>query len=243
MRRTLHLTNPHMKGQDVKDCQWLLNQHHHANLNVDGDFGIATATECKEWKWDFGYPSDKCTPSFGQFAYDLLTGTVAQPADYAKRAKDRAESADTVSAKRKKAVDYGLWGIANEPQIHYAMVRPMDRLNDLLSLPAWNDCSEFVTKAYKYGGLPDPNGNNYDGYGNTDTLLQHMKQISKESIRLADLVVWGNLPNSHHVAMVIGLASDPILVSHGREGGPNRIAFSVENRWQAYRPVHWLTLP
>lgn len=244
MHRTLHLTNPHMKGQDVEDAQWLMNRAGYStHLNIDGDFGIATATAAKETKWFLGYPAEKCIPNFGQVIYDYLTKKEPLSKDYVKRGKERLAAISGDVAKRHKTVEYGLWGIRNERSIHYAQYRPMDLMGDLLHLPVYNDCSEFVTKAYKYGGLPDPNGWHFGGIGNTETLLQHMREISKENIRLADLIVWGNLPNSHHVAMVIELGRDPVLVSHGQERGPLAIRFSTEHRYQNYRTAHWLTLP
>lgn len=116
---------------------------------------------------------------------------------------------------RNQIVAYALWGYNNRGSMHYAQQRPMDLLRDLKHLPVWNDCSEFATKAYKYAGAPDPNGNNYNGSGYTGTLATHGRYASRA--QPGDLVLYGPAPTYEHVAIYIGNGR---VISHGSEPGP-----------------------
>lgn len=59
--RTLHLTSPNMKGQDVKDAQYLLSGRNRFKQNfhpgkLDGQFGEGTAAATSRAKYWLGYP-------------------------------------------------------------------------------------------------------------------------------------------------------------------------------------------
>lgn len=134
---------------------------------------------------------------------------------------------------RKKAVDYCVWGVANEPAIHYRQSRPIDGLDrspkDQKSTPLYTDCSGFVTKACKYAGIPDPNGFGFNGYGYTGSQYQHLPHIPRSAARPGDLVEFGGFPGSHVVMLVeAGTKGDPMVVSHGQEAGPLRVPLSVQ---------------
>jgi len=142
-------------------------------------------------------------------------------------------------ALREKIVANAQWGIANEPQIHYAQLRPIDGLHEPRKLPLETDCSGFATLCYAWAGAPDPNGLGYSGQGWTGTLLQHMQPIAQEAAQPGDLVVFGPAPG-HHVAVVLEAGSDPLLCSHGQEKGPLAVLFSVESAYQP-QPATWLS--
>jgi hypothetical protein len=140
--------------------------------------------------------------------------------------------------------------LAHEPQIHYSQVRPIgpERLTEaqLVTLFAHGhsiafDCSGGVTCLCKWAGLRDPNGLHYDGYGYTGTLLHHLPHYSDPAkARLGALVVFGP-GTGDHVAMVMARGADPMLWSHGSEGGPRRVRFSVE-RAVHRRPATFLSI-
>jgi len=123
------------------------------------------------------------------------------------------------------------WGIAHEPQIHYAEKRPIP-LDAFKAhrLPLTTDCSGFVTcVAYAAGVKPDPNGQGYNGQGYTGTLLAHLPHITRAQAVAGDFVVFGPYPGEHVVMLLQdGSATDPYVASHGTEGGPRKEKLSTE---------------
>jgi cell wall-associated NlpC family hydrolase len=139
---------------------------------------------------------------------------------------------------RDKIVANARWGISHAGRdIHYRQSRPIDGTNHPYKLPLYTDCSGFVTLCYNWAGAPDPNGNRYNGQGYTGTLLAHGRSISKEHAQPGDLVLFDN----SHVCLVLVPGADPLLASHGHEGGPIAIRFSVEQPYHAGQPVSWRT--
>ena len=68
--------------------------------------------------------------------------------------------------------------------------------------------------------------------------MRHLEHVPPAGARLGDLVVWGGYPG-RHVAILLEAGEDPLLCSHGHEGGPVAIRFSDECRFQPKR-VTWL---
>jgi cell wall-associated NlpC family hydrolase len=152
----------------------------------------------------------------------------------------------TTAEIRAAIVAFCHWGIANEPTIHYAQQRPMERLRapaELQQLPRWCDCSEFATDAYYAAGAPDPNGQGYNGTGFTGTLLLHGRRIGIDDAQPGDLAVFGPAPG-HHVVVLLEHGSansgDPVVCSHGSERGPVALRLSQEQQGQP-RPVTFLS--
>lgn len=230
--RTLHLTSPMQTGPDVKALQQLLAPYQPGL--VDGQFGPQTAAAVKRAKWALGYPSASCNGTAAATLIGYLEGAQV-PAAYATRAQDRKQT----STVRQAIVGHARWGISNEPQIHYAEIRPIPALRQPRTLPLTTDCSGFATLCYAWAGAPDPNGLDYDGQGYTGTLLQHMKPVAASTVQPGDLVVYGP-PPGHHVSIVLEPGPDPLLCSHGAEQGPMEIRFSVESRYQPPGAT-WLT--
>lgn len=141
---------------------------------------------------------------------------------------------------REKIVAEGLWGVANQDQIHYSQIRPIDGIRLRHKLPLYIDCSGFVTLCYEWAGAPDPNGNRYNGAGYTDTLEAHMQHIPLSQVQPGDLCLW----EGKHVSLVIQAGADPLLISHGSEAGPYAIRTSAQKQWYpAGTPLIWLTSP
>jgi cell wall-associated NlpC family hydrolase len=137
---------------------------------------------------------------------------------------------------RDEIVGVALWGVRNEPRIHYAPVRPIPLRR---TLPLATDCSGFATLCYYLAGAPDPNGLGYTGEGYTGTLLRHLPHVAQRAVRPGDLVVWGRYPG-RHCAVVLEPGDDPLLASHGQERGPLKLRFSEEQKAQVGQPVSWL---
>src|SRR5581483_873442 len=216
--RTLHLANPLLTGPDVKALQKLLAPYDPGP--ADGQYGPLTAAAVSRAKQALGYT--RCTG-------------VAGPRFVAALKRDAAQALTL----REQIVANAQWGIANEPQIHYAQLRPIDGLHEPRKLPLSTDCSGFATLCYAWAGAPDPNGLGYSGQGWTGTLLQHMQAIAADAAQPRDLVVWGP-PPGHHVALVLEPGADPLVCSHGQESGPAAVRFSVESEYQP-SPATWLS--
>ena len=127
---------------------------------------------------------------------------------------------------RSQIVKWAYWGAAHEPSIHYREIRPMPLT---AALPMTTDCSGFITLCYKLAGAPDPNGLGYSGAGYTGTLLSHGQHIPLAFVQPGDVVVYGP-GTGWHTALIVKAGSDPLTVSHGREGGPNYCRVSQDGR-------------
>lgn len=103
------------------------------------------------------------------------------------------------------------------------------------------DCSGAVTCLYKWCGLKDPNGLGYAHEGYTGTMLRHLPHYSDpKRARVGALVVFGPA-TGEHVAMVLEPGRDPLLFSHGFQGGTGPIRLSVE-RSAHHQPVTFLNV-
>lgn len=144
--------------------------------------------------------------------------------------------------KRARIVSAARWGVAHQPDVHYAESRPipLQAAGTLPRLPLTTDCSGWVTICYRAAAAPDPNGTNYDGSGNTETLLAHGKSVAQPNP--GDVVVYGPHPAGHHAALIVKAGSDPLTVSHGSEHGPLLITVSQERHYQP-KGVTYLRFP
>jgi hypothetical protein len=238
--RTLALTNPHMHGEDVKHAQTQLNKYlgkKEAHLDVDGNFGSVTGTNCKLAKWHLGFTPKECRRTYGPVLDNYLTGKLKPTHAMRKRAKARAKRHRHHRQIRGVIVANAKWGLHHAGEIHYAQSRPIDGLFHPHKLPLHTDCSGYVTDCYKWAGAPDPNGNSYNGQGYTGTLLNHMSQISRSQLKPADLIVYGYFPGEHVVIYIGG----GMCISQGSEADPRE--FTLEGMQNAFSgPTHYLTL-
>jgi hypothetical protein len=121
------------------------------------------------------------------------------------------------------------WMVAHEPDIHYAQVRPFSprKVFDR-ALPITTDCSGSTTMLYYAVGLPDPNGNQYDGTGYTGTLRANLPHKQFAKLDVGDLIIYGTGNGVHVVAVYEPHATDPLVFSHGQERGPILVRHSAE---------------
>lgn len=121
---------------------------------------------------------------------------------------DTGSPRDLIVAAAKKALKY-------VSQYQYEQSRPFpDHLIPLGPEILHIDCSAFATLVYKTAGVPDPNGPsyNYNGSGNTTTLMAHGTRTS--SPQPGDLLFFRS---PEHVAVYIG---DGKCVEMGGTPGP-----------------------
>jgi hypothetical protein len=131
---------------------------------------------------------------------------------------------------REKIVANAKWGVANAAQIHYSEgAQRMEGVNHPFKLPLTSDCSAFVTDCYNWAGAPDPNGNNYNGYGYTGTLLSHGTKIPLSEVQPGDVIVYGP-GTGWHTAIVVEAGPDPLTISMGQESDPSYVRVSQDGR-------------
>jgi hypothetical protein len=113
-------------------------------------------------------------------------------------------------------------------QFDYAEIRPM-RLTQLSEYTFFfelargdrfvSDCSETVTAAFKWSGFRDPNGLGYNNYGNSETMLRHLKHFFHS--RFANIGTIVHFADPDHVAVVYKpdrLRGNPLIWEHGEPG-------------------------
>jgi len=111
---------------------------------------------------------------------------------------------------------------------NYREVRPLP-LPAKLSHGVNADCSFGVKILCDWAGVPDPTGENYDGYGNSISIYNHLPHISKAQAKTGDILLFG--PNgAWHATMILEPGADPLLWSHGHQGAPNLYRLSADKR-------------
>ena len=85
------------------------------------------------------------------------------------------------------------------------------------------------------------NGLKYNGAGDTGTMLHACSHIPSHAAQLADLVVFGDPPGTH-VVIIVELAADPVVVSHGSEAGPLKLPLSEEATAHPGQPLTYLSV-
>lgn len=103
------------------------------------------------------------------------------------------------------------------------------------------DCSQAVTQICKWAGLDDPNRLGYGWPGYTGTLLAGLRHYSTPaSAGVGAIVVYGPATGDH-ASMVYEPGPDPLLWSHGFDGGPVLIRLSKQ-RAMHRAPVTFLNI-
>jgi hypothetical protein len=100
------------------------------------------------------------------------------------------------------------------------------------------DCSKGVQYLCHWAGGPDPMGEGYGPYGNSQTLwlrLQHLDRPAE--LKVGDVVTFG-YGGADHAAMVLEAGGDPLVWSFGHEGAPNAYRLSLD-----FRPKQYLRYP
>jgi hypothetical protein len=232
--KTIALHNPLRRGADVRKLQELLNKRGF-HCHVDGVFGPHTAELVIAAKRHYHYPSREVLPTAGDQLFHILE---TDKSPFHKDPLHHSVHHTNEMQFRNRIVEYALWAIEHNRDIHYAEIRPMELLDELKRLPWTGDCSTFVTRCYKAANMSDPNGLGYNGQGYTGTLLNHLRHITVAQVKPADVMVYGSYPG-HHTALVIGVPEGKLptiatieTASHGGEHGPLRITVAEEMHYQ-----------
>lgn len=131
---------------------------------------------------------------------------------------------------RNQIVKWAKWAVENRGRFVYTQDgRRMSCVHNPNAPTIYADCSAFVTYCYSWAGAPDPNGNGYNGYGYTGTLLAHGTPIGASQARPGDVVVYGP-GTGWHTALIVEGGADPLTVSHGGQGDPNYCRVSQDGR-------------
>jgi hypothetical protein len=109
------------------------------------------------------------------------------------------------------------------------------------------DCSESITTICRWAGLKDPNGPNYNynGYGNTQTMMDYLPHIALRDVHEGSIIVFGGPMSEQHAIMVVAAnpndPENPTVFSHGAPGvyiGPySEIGPYFVNRGQPVVPL------
>jgi hypothetical protein len=123
-------------------------------------------------------------------------------------------------------VEWARWGVDNH--LHFNYTEDMNRRMSAVSVwppkfPIYSDCSAAVTLWYWYAGAADPNGNHYNGYGYTGTLLSHGTHIPLAQVVPGDVVVYGPGTGWHTALVVEVHGQDVLTISHGQQGDPSYV--------------------
>lgn len=96
------------------------------------------------------------------------------------------------------------------------------------------DCSQAVTQICKWIPLDDPNGLGYSTYSNgipkayTGSLLAHLRHYTDPGGAAVGAIVVFGPGTGEHSSMVYEPGPDPLLWSHGFDGGPELIRLSAQ---------------
>jgi hypothetical protein len=117
----------------------------------------------------------------------------------------------------------------------YAEVRP------LRVPPSWKkgqhvtaDCSKGVQYLCKWAGAPDPMGNEFGPWGNSQTIWAHLHHLDTAAeLEVGDIVTFGP-DGDAHAAMVMVPGADPTVWSFGHQGAPDSYKLSEDSRPQTF---------
>lgn len=137
---------------------------------------------------------------------------------------------------RSDIVTWARWCASNQSLFDYVEARPFELRQPTPSHRIANDCSATFTLCYWLAGvIDDPNGLNYTGYGNTDSLVaQGAPVASGELTHPGDAVIFYSGGATVHVALIITPGADPLTMSHGDSAQPALVRVSQDGRPHAF---------
>lgn len=158
----LVLTTPHMKGQKVKDAQYLMAGHSrfkglatYKHGTIDGDYGLLSVQACRRAKFWLGYPlaavNGKTGGVFGQTMYEYLRPTHWRPLPDEYRKRRDARIAATSKTPGQKALALAKKELGYHESPAYSN-RTKFGLEYGFNGVAW--CAIFESIMFKHAGFP-----------------------------------------------------------------------------------------
>jgi hypothetical protein len=229
---------PFTAGEDVRAAQRVLRRNRFdidfRPGRADGQYGPKTADATRLAKFLLGYPRGECNGEFGPNLYGYLVpkgapGYLKRPGTFTAPSAARRKQFRAGASVRERMVGWCLWAVEHRADVHFEEIRPMP-LRDLPgTLPLTTDCSGSTTLFARWSQAPDPNGNNYDGSGNTVAMLGHLRHIQPAQAKPGDLIVFDGPADRQHAVVIVEAGDDPLVASHGSEDGPSTLRLSVES--------------
>jgi hypothetical protein len=147
--------------------------------------------------------------------------------------------ATLTNAHRNSIVAWCEYFHAHEHLINYVQKRPfalysasaLEKLVGIRSVINEWDCSGSTIEIYYLAGAQDPSGFNFDGDGDTESMLSHLTHYHNPmDAHPGALVLIGiNLPLAQqHVCIVTDQGEDPEVFSHGSAFNCELLPLSVE---------------
>lgn len=145
---------------------------------------------------------------------------------------------------RDRTVRAAMLALNHSPQVHYTQgPNRWEGINKKLhsqegKYPHFCDCSSFATWCLWNGlfvkfGVRDVVNNQKWQAGYTGTMLDNGKQVvHMNNVQRGDLVIYGDGPPGHHVAIVVGRRSmdnQIMVVSHGSEPAPLYLPYNYRS--------------
>jgi hypothetical protein len=157
----LRLVSPHIRGDKVRDAQWLMKEGSrfdglatYKDGKLDGEYGPLTAQATKRTKFWLGYPLAACDMVFGQTLYEYLLPKTSKwrplPQPYAERRAQRLRAAQMSNnpgaralllAKKEIGYHEPHGGNGNKYGVEYGM-----------NYQPW--CAIFESIMFKHSGTP-----------------------------------------------------------------------------------------
>lgn len=139
-----------------------------------------------------------------------------------------------MTALRQAVVNWATWAVANKGWFTYQESRPFPLYEPSASRHIANDCSATVVLCFWLASAPDPTGNHFNGYGNTDSLVAHCQQIPLSVVQPGDLVIYYEGGQTVHTAIIVQADPDPLTMSHGMPSEPALVHVSQDGRPHLY---------
>jgi peptidoglycan hydrolase-like protein with peptidoglycan-binding domain len=185
-------------GDDVLAVQRMLYRAGIGATNAkNGNYGQKTVDDMIRFQRASGIQS---TGNMGQASFTRLWQFAEQGDRDLYLSYTPGPPPSSPSAIRKALVSAARWSISNGPNSDYQQIRPYPRA---LVLPFLTDCSGSTSCFYCVAGGPDPNGDDFSGYGYTGTQRSNGRSIPFGERQPGDLIFYGDGEGSQHVCMTL----------------------------------------
>lgn len=204
-----------MTGKDVAAMQGALKRAHCRPYAPTGSFAAPTRLQVKK----FQVLHD--VPQTGLYGPNTHAALIPYMSEYERHLFNDVNEQMHPTV-RHRVLNAAWEGYLKRDQIHYTegplRMSGVRKKILLPNVPPDEDCSSFATWCYWVAGAPDPNGFDYNGYGNTGSQYPRGKHVTFAQARMADIFFYGwSNGEPEHEAIYAG---NGMVISNGSEGGP-----------------------